>query len=307
MPVQVRMGLTLSEVTGGLGKRFGEKGVSSLHDALHPRIYYRIKRNIRSRIESAGATEALWLSATTQFQLGDFGQETETLISALIGLTYEALVTGDYEELGELVHTLLAADADQRPTGPPRRKAGVMYRRALVKQIWLDYLPASNQTTAHVCASSAIDDTDRALKLLRKDVEAGRDDCIARVLTAKASLFHRHFRGQLGHEKYVKLLARQRVVECLWISLRAMPKGHPRAEVTASNLTNFCSLLRRPDTRQAYIHLLAVNASSRALTYKAPTALFSFEDDPDCEHLRAELRVNPITKEEVLRCKLSLL
>jgi hypothetical protein len=193
------------------------------------------------------------------------------------------------------------------PVGSPRMRAGVLYRRALAKQVLLDYLPSETTPIGRKeLAKSAIRDAKFALTLLEQNRGARREDCVNRALMVWVSLVHRHCRTELGPAKYEKLLEKEKVIERLWVSLRKMPRGHPRAEVTASNLTNLCSVCRRFDTREAYIYLAAIDERYGNLKHKAPTALHSLEMDPDCTHLRAVLEANPVTRKEIEECKQSL-
>jgi hypothetical protein len=280
----------------------------ALHPDLNPRTYYRAKKKTNGTIQSVDAKTALWKSGGDEFDLGEFSSDTEWLISTLIVLTNQAIEKGDRTDLQEFLTILFAADAGQTPAGSARMQAGVFYRRALTKQVRLDYLSSTSATPINrdKDVDSIIDDTESALSLLDHDGEAGRDDCIIRVLTAWVSVIHRHRRAKLGQKNYEELLTEKRVIERLWVSLRKMRRGHPRADVTASNLTNLCSLLVSPDTRDAYIYLLAIDDRYLDLNHKAPTALYSLQGDPDCAHLRTILEKSPITREEISECIHSL-
>jgi hypothetical protein len=128
---------------------------------------------------------------------------------------------------------------------------------------------------------------------------------MTRVLISWVSLIHRHRRKQL-ERKYSELLKDKNVIGRLWAALHKMPAEHPRAEHIAHTLTNLCSLEKRPDTREAYIHLVAVDGSYFDLEHKKPTALYSLQTDPDCEYLRTVLQDQPISQEEIDQCKRSL-
>jgi hypothetical protein len=304
----MRFGLTLPQVAKGLGKRLGERGVVSLHPDIYPRKYYRLIKEPNGTILSVDAKEALWREGKRQFDLGDFGAGTEWLISRLITLTKEAIETGDRAHLQEFLTGLLAADANQMPAGSARIQAGVLYRRALTKQVRLDYMPSTAAVPIDRDREpeSIIADEESALSLLDQDHEPGQDDCKVRVLTALVSVIHRHRRAKLGYERYAQLLTEKQVIERLWTSLLKMRRGHPRAEVTASNLTNLCSLFARDDTRKAYVYLVAIDGRYLDLNYKAGTAFYSLRDDPDCAHLRNILTSNPVTSEEIRECSRSL-
>lgn len=110
----------------------------------------------------------------------------------------------------------------------------------------------------------------------------------------------------MGTKKYAELLDEMDVIGQLWACLLRMPLGHSRGELFACNLTNLCSFRSRHDTREAYVYLVVFDRRYRHLSYKAESARYSLQDDPDCAHLRSVLEGDPITQEDIRRCRKSL-
>lgn len=309
MTYQIRMGLALPAVAKALGNRLGEKRFVALHDDLYGRKYYRLKaKDPSGTIESVEAKKAIWQSATEEFALGEFDPKTEWLISALIAKTNDAINSNDRSDLEAFTNALTAADAHQVPAGSKFARAGEYHRRALTRQIRVDYLPSSAAFPIDKSAevSTAIHENRTALKLIKHDKELGSEDRAMRVQTALVSLLHRHGRRMLGEEQYRRLLDSQKVIDRLWASVRAMPRAHPRAELFANNLVSLCSYRLRDDARQAYIYLVAFENAYRDLTYKATTAIHPIATDPDCAYLRSLLDASPVTTEEIETCRRSL-
>jgi hypothetical protein len=316
-PNQHRMGLWLPEAIKALGQLLGEEGIANIHSKLYPRAYHRLKaKKLDGTIKSLKAKEAFWKRIGEVFKLGEFDPQTESLISDLICMTYAALnesgqknadLKEDYRKnLERFTDTLMAADAHQIPAGTDMVRAGVFYRRALVKQIRVDHLcDHPNCSTLFPIkeeeeVSAAIADATTSLGLLKNDQEAGHEDRFNRVLILLVALLHRHRKNTLGLTEYKGKLEELKVIDRLFTAVRSVRRHHPRAVLLADNLVHLCSYLEHPNTREAYIYLCAFDdAYLKNPTHTVATDK-SAEDDN--KYLLKILKDKPVSEQEIKEC-----